>query len=116
MKAGRIIIITLCLVTLLVSAYGQTKEESLTTDAIKSIQVFPNPTTEFLNVKFESPIAKKIAFKIHNIIGNEISLEAEIVDDFEVRFKVKDMYEGYYILAVQNTVSGYKATYKFLKL
>ncbi|MFM7850437.1 MAG: hypothetical protein ACKO96_00620, partial [Flammeovirgaceae bacterium] len=77
------------MVTLIVSAYGQAKEDNLTVDALKSIQVFPNPTTEFLNVKFESPMAKKAAFKIHNIIGNEISLEAEIIDDFEVRFKVK---------------------------
>jgi hypothetical protein len=116
MNAAKILIIaSLTVVSAMV--FGQSKDESFAAnDPVKSVQVYPNPTSDFLNVKFETSIAKKAVFKIHNIIGNEISVDAEVIDDFEVRFKVKDLHEGYYILAVQNAQSGAKYTYKFLKL
>lgn len=117
MNVTKTILIVSMVVISLASAFGQMKESSFgTTDPVKSVQVFPNPTTEFLTIKFETPIAEKAIYKIHNIIGNEMSLEAEVIDAYEVRFKVKDLHEGYYILAVQNSLTGAKSTYKFLKL
>ncbi len=98
-------------------AFGQAKDDGIfgQTDPVKAIQVYPNPTTEFLTIKFENPIAKKTKFTIHNIIGNEIELEPEIVDEYEVRIRVKDLHEGYYFLAIQNLPAAFKSTYKFLK-
>jgi hypothetical protein len=98
-------------------ASGQAKDDGFSgqNDPVKAIQLFPNPTTEFLTIKFESPAARKSKFTVHNIIGNEIDLEPEIVDEFEVRIKVKELHEGYYFLAVQNIQSGFKSTHKFLK-
>lgn len=117
MNAAKTLFIAFFLLLSFISAFSQTKEDAiLVSDPIKSAHVYPNPASEYLNVKFESPIAKKSIFKIHNIIGNEMNVEAELVDEFEVRFRVKDLHEGYYILAVQNSQSGIKSTYKFLKL
>ncbi|MCA4900467.1 MAG: T9SS type A sorting domain-containing protein [Bacteroidota bacterium] len=117
MNSAKLLVVIFCLLTSFVTAFSQTKDEGLlASDPIKSAHVYPNPTSEFLNVKFESPISKKSVFKIHNIIGNEMDVEAEVIDEFEVRFRVKDLHEGYYILAVQNSQSGTKATHKFLKL
>jgi Secretion system C-terminal sorting domain len=95
--------------------YGQAKDESPLTriDPFKSVQVFPNPATEFLAIKFETAIAKKTKFTVHNIIGNELDIEPELMDEYEVRIKVKDLHDGYYFLAMQS--SGFKSSYKFLK-
>jgi len=117
MNVFKIIFIVLIGVLSAQIAFGQVKDDDFSGQnaPIKAIQLFPNPTTDFLNIKFENPIARKAKFTVHNIIGNEINLEPEIVDDFEVRIKVKDMHEGYYFLAVQNIQSGFKSTHKFLK-
>jgi hypothetical protein len=110
MNSAKLLVVIFCLLTSFVTAFSQTKDEGLlASDPIKSAHVYPNPTSE-------SPISKKSVFKIHNIIGNEMDVEAEVIDEFEVRFRVKDLHEGYYILAVQNSQSGTKATHKFLKL
>jgi hypothetical protein len=95
--------------------YGQTKDESVFTniDPLKSVQVFPSPATEFLSVKFETPIAKTAKFTVHNIIGNELEIEPEIMDEHQVRIKVREFHDGYYFLAIQST--GHKSTFKFLK-
>lgn len=117
MNAAKAIFILILSMISLSSAFAQGKDEAFgPTDPIKSVQVYPNPATEFLNIRFETPIAKKSVFKIHNIIGNEILVETEAIDDYEVRLKVKDLHEGYYIIALQNIQSGVKSTLKFLKL
>ena len=97
--------------------FGQAKDDGFFSqnDPVKAVQIFPNPTTEFLIIKFETPIAKKALLSIHNIIGNEMELDHEVIDDFEVRIRVKDMHEGYYFLGIQNAESGSKTTFKFLK-
>jgi hypothetical protein len=98
-------------------SFGQEKDGVFSTqiDPIKSVQVFPNPATEFVTIRFDNPIANQLKFAIHNIIGNEIEVVTEIMDEFEVRIKVKDIHEGYYFLSIQNMQSGMKSTHKFLK-
>ena len=85
------------------------------TDLTRSVKLYPNPTTEFLSVRFEQPSARHIQLTLHNIIGNSLEIESEIVDDNEVRLKVKDLPAGYYLLAVKDESSGFKGVYKFLK-
>ena len=48
------------------------------TDPIKSVKIFPNPATEYLSIKFETPLAKTIKPTLHNIIGNSLEVESEI--------------------------------------
>ena len=84
-------------------------------DVVKSVKLYPNPAIEFLNVKFETPSARTIKLTLHNIIGNPLEMESEIIDDNEVRLKVKDLPSGYYLLAVKDESSGFKGVYKFLK-
>jgi hypothetical protein len=99
------------------SALGQAKDEVFSgqTDPAKVIQLFPNPAIEFLTVRFENPVANKSKLTFRTIIGNEINLETEVVDDFEIRIRVKEIPEGYYFLSIQNEHSGVKSTHKFLK-
>ena len=81
----------------------------------KSVKLYPNPAIEYVSVKFETPQAKKVKFSLHNIIGSEMPLESEVIDDYEVHIKVKDFSTGVYLLSIKNDVTGYKSAYKFLK-
>jgi len=81
----------------------------------KSVKLYPNPAIEFVSVKFETPQAKKVKFNLHNIIGSEMPVESEVVDDFEVHIKVKDFSTGVYLLSIRNEETGLKSAYKFLK-
>lgn len=117
MNAHKYIFIVLLAILSMHAAFGQAKDETVAfrTDPAKSIQVYPNPTTEFVIIKFESPTANQSKFTIHNVIGNEIESEPEFIDEYEVRIKVKDLHEGYYFLSVQNVQTSLKTSYKFLK-
>jgi Secretion system C-terminal sorting domain len=95
--------------------FAQLKDEAFSSriDPVKVVQVFPNPATEFLSIKFETPIAKKVSFTVHNVIGNEMDITPELLDEYQVQIKVKDFHEGYYFVSMQMESS--KATHKFLK-
>jgi hypothetical protein len=84
-------------------------------DPVKFVQVYPNPAVDYLSVKFESAVAKTSKLEIHSIIGSSIELEQEIVDDFEIRVKVKDLPVGYYVIAVHDPMNNTRGIYKFLK-
>ena len=98
------------------ACYGQAHDEGFHAgDPAKAIQIYPNPATDYLTVKFETPIAKASKLSFHSIIGSSIELEQETIDDFEIRVKVKDLPVGYYIIAVHDPQNNSRAIYKFLK-
>ena len=84
-------------------------------DLSKSVQIFPNPSVEYVHVRIEQVKATDLRVSLHNIIGNEMSVETEIVDEHEIRLKVKDLDAGYYLIAIRNDKVHFRGTYKFLK-
>jgi len=88
-----------------------TQEVNLT----KSVHLFPNPATEFIDVQLDQFPAENVRLTVHNIIGNELQVETEILDEHLIRVKVKDLSSGYYLLAVKDEESKFRGTYKFLK-
>jgi len=98
--------------------FGQGREEVLHSgqpDPVKLIQVYPNPASENVSVKFEVPMAKKVSLSFHNILGSPLNLETEVIDDHEIKIRVKDLNPGYYFISVQDEKINFKSTYKFLK-
>jgi hypothetical protein len=81
----------------------------------KSVHLFPNPATEFVDVKLDQFPAENVQLTVHNIIGNELQVETEVLDEHLIRVKVKDLASGYYLLAVKDEESKFRGTYKFLK-
>ena len=81
----------------------------------KSVHLFPNPATEFVDVKLDQFPAQNVELTVHNIIGNELQVETEILDQYLIRVKVKDLAAGYYLLAIKDEDSKFRGTYKFLK-
>lgn len=119
MKIVRTIFFVFAFAVIGLSAQAQQKDEATSygtaqLDA-KSVNIFPNPAFEYLNIKFENPIAKRTKLTVHNVIGNAVEVELETIDEFEIRLKVKDLPVGYYLLAVRDEASNSRSTIKFLK-
>jgi hypothetical protein len=98
--------------------YGQFREEKFgpnSPDPIKKVEVYPNPAIEFLSLKFEAPQARKVQLTVHNILGNTLEVETEIVDEHEIKLKVKELATGYYFVSVRDEQTNLRGTYKFLK-
>jgi hypothetical protein len=117
MNLKKTLYILIALLLTIQLGFAQGKEEVFFggPDPVKSIQVYPNPATEFVSLKFEAPQAKKVKLVFHNILGNSIELESEIMDEHEIRIRVKDLTTGYYFVSVQDAHTNFKSTYKFLK-
>ena len=100
-------------------SYAQSQPEiSMTAERESSpsiVQIFPNPAVEYVHVKVDDMPASKVKLAVHNILGNEMNIETEIVDEHELRVRVKDLASGYYLLAIKDEESKYRGTFKFLK-
>ena len=90
-------------------------EQPERSDVSKVIHIFPNPAVEFVHVRLDNVNFDKVKISMHNIIGNEIGIETERIDEHEVRIRVKDFDAGYYLLALKDEQSKFQGTYKFLK-
>lgn len=84
----------------------------------KSIHIYPNPTndfTDYVNIKVAPLKSHKVKLALHNIIGNDVPVDTEIIDDHELRIKVKDLASGYYLLTIHDQESNFRGIYKILK-
>lgn len=99
------------------TAFGQGTDGVFTetTLIVKSVQMYPNPATDYLTIKLQSPHAGTVKLALHSVIGNILNVDKEQVDDYEVRIRVKELPAGYYFLSIKEEESALKATYKFLK-
>jgi len=80
-----------------------------------SIQLYPVPAQDYVNIKLGQLKAQGIRLSLHNVIGNELPTEVETVNDTEIRLRVKDMASGYYFITIKDDVTRYRGTFKFLK-
>lgn len=106
------------LLALSVRGFAQNGENTFfaeTGQVEKLVQMYPNPATDYLTIKLQTPDAGAVQLTMHSVIGNALAIEREQIDDYEVRLRVKDLPSGYYFLSVKEEKSGLKATYKFLK-
>jgi hypothetical protein len=84
-------------------------------DLSKAITIYPNPVTDYVNIKLNTLDAAKVKITLYNILGSEIVIESEVIDQHEVRVRVKDLTMGYYLIAVREEQAQFRGTYKFLK-
>lgn len=84
----------------------------------KLIHIYPNPAndySDYVNVKVAPLKSNRVKLVLHNIIGNEMPVETEVVDEHELRIRIKELSSGYYLLTVSDDESNFRATYKILK-
>ena len=83
----------------------------------KSVQIYPNPAgDEFIHVHIENVNLSEAKVSLHNIIGNEMRVEKDMLDENTLRIKVKDLATGYYLIGLNDDKQKLKGIYKFLKL
>lgn len=116
MKAPWALFISVLLVVAVSAAWGQSVESlsAAPGDQLKSASVYPNPATDYVHLKFEQPIAREVNLELHSIIGNSLEVDKEIMDDHEVRIRVKDLPSGYYLIDVKKP-GATRTAFKFLK-
>jgi hypothetical protein len=95
------------------NVYGQPERMELG----KSVQIYPNPVgDEFVHVHVENVDLTDAKVSMHNIIGNEMRVEKDLLDNNTLRIKVKDLATGYYLIGLNDEKQKLKGVYKFLKL
>lgn len=92
-----------------------TQPEQTTASIIKSVKLFPNPAVEYVHVRIEQVDISKVKFQLHNIIGNTVDVESEVVDQHELRLRVKDLPVGYYLVTIKDAETSMNGTFKFVK-
>ncbi len=118
-KIMRILLLATLIVSTVIASHAQVREElnlyqerpSLT----KSISVYPNPAVDFVEVGLDQLNANTVKLSVYNIIGNEVKVESEVIDEHKIRIRVKDFASGYYLVALQDEQTKFKGIYKFLK-
>lgn len=114
--------LTIILVTLIGVAYAQSPSSSdfglpERLEISKSVQIYPNPAEdEFVHVHVEHIDLSEVKVSLHNIIGNEMKVEKDLLDVHTLRIKVKDLATGYYLIGLNDDKQNLKGIYKFLKL
>ena len=79
------------------------------------VTIYPNPAVEFVDVRFKQFPASHVKVELFNIIGNEVQVEKEELDEYEVRLHVKDLAPGYYLVVFKDPQDKFQGTYKILK-
>jgi hypothetical protein len=82
---------------------------------VNKIEIFPNPSVDFLNIEINNSKMKKPVLELYSIIGNVVKVELENITDNRFRVDVSKIPAGYYLLSIRDEQTQFKETYKFLK-
>lgn len=80
-----------------------------------SIELFPNPVEDYLQVKIVNSELQDVKFEMHSIIGNVVHIETEETGADSYRIPVESFASGYYFLVVKDDVTRFNKAFKFLK-
>ncbi len=89
------------------------ENESL--DFSNQIEVYPNPSIDYIVVNIKNSTLRETSFELHSIIGNTVEVNAENVGSDKYRINIKNFNPGYYFVVVKDDFSEFKEAYKFLK-
>lgn len=89
------------------------ENESL--DLTNQIEVYPNPSIDYIVVNIKNSNLRETSFELHSIIGNTVEVDAENIGSDKYRINIKNFNPGYYFVIVKDDFSHFKEAYKFLK-
>lgn len=117
----RTLYLTIMFASLIGLVQGQSQADfgmSERLDVGKTVQIYPNPVQndDFLHVRVDNISLEGVKVSLHNIIGNEMRVEKDLLDEHTLRIKVKDLATGYYLIGLNDDKQKLKGIYKFLKL
>ncbi|MDQ3393287.1 MAG: T9SS type A sorting domain-containing protein [Bacteroidota bacterium] len=80
------------------------------------VEIYPNPTVDFLHVEIKESELVNVGFEMYNIIGNNIKVSYEQIGQSLYKIPVKDLANGYYMLIVKDDETRYRKAFKFMKI
>ena len=83
---------------------------------INQIDLYPNPVSDFLNVKIQNSTLNNVEFEMYNIIGNSLIVKVEETGNDNYKLDIKDLNPGYYLVIVKDPIKRFNKSYKFQKL
>lgn len=89
--------------------------ENASLDLSNQIEVYPNPSVDYIIVNIKNSTLRDVSFELHSIIGNTVEVDAESVSRDKYRINIKNHNPGYYFVVVKDDFSHFKEAYKFLK-
>lgn len=114
----KIILIPALFMFINVTVYAQNDYPSFSSNDLKienKIQIYPNPTVDFLKVSIKESKLVDPKIVIHSIIGSKLEVYTEKISANQFTIDVKKLPAGYYLVAVKDVATGFSETYKFLK-
>ena len=84
-------------------------------EKINKVEIYPNPTVDFINVEIKNSSLNDPKIEIFNIIGNAIAVEIEKTSDNKYQVNVKNLPSGYYLVTIKDNGTLIKDMFKFLK-
>lgn len=79
------------------------------------VEVFPNPTSDFLTIDLSKLDLKKPKIEIRNIIGSKMDMSLDELDEKRFRVDVTSFPRGYYLVLVKDGQSKFQQTVRFSK-
>ncbi|MGW8122991.1 T9SS type A sorting domain-containing protein [Roseivirga echinicomitans] len=105
---------------MLLSVGLNAQNENLTTlkmnnDPKVKVEVFPNPTSDFLTIDLSKLDLKQPKIEIRNIIGSKMEMSSEDLGDKKHRVDVTSYPKGYYLVLVKDDQTKFQQTIRFSK-
>lgn len=79
------------------------------------IEIYPNPSTDFLNITIHNSTLESTKVIVHNIIGSKFETNVEEIDVNTYQVDVRDLPPGYYLVSIKDPSEDFSQTFKFLK-
>lgn len=83
---------------------------------VNTIELYPNPVSEHLNVSIRNSTFENITFELYNIIGNNLEVQVEKTGDNTYKINLKELNSGYYLLIIKDPVKRLNKSFKFQKI
>lgn len=109
--AGLLLSMALCFQSMAQDRQGLTAAN----DTKIKVEVFPNPTTNFLTVDLSKLSLKEPKIEIRNIIGSKMVARTENLGQKQYRVDVQDYPRGYYLVLVRDDKTKFQQTVRFSK-
>lgn len=110
----RKIVIGLSFLLMTIAASAQSNALSNGNDKVK-VEVFPNPTSDFLNIDLSHLDLKKPKIEIRSIIGSKMKVNLEKNGLKKYKVDVESFPRGYYLVLVMDDQSKFQQTVRFSK-
>lgn len=98
-------------------AQQESEGSTMSTDPDEKVKVeiFPNPTTDFLNINLSKLELQKPKFEFRSIIGTKMQVTVEDNGFKKYKVDVHTFPRGYYLLLVRDDRSKFQQTIRFSK-